>query len=175
MPKNLVVSWYTSEADLGRGELLRNFPDYSFPPCSLCSSLTWLLTAMGLHCPTSKAAEFVKPAAAAATLAVLLAFDLSVWDFPDVLLGDLRGIVRGSSEAGPSGALLRTFPQLRSRAANPSGHLPNSRRMRGRGREWTRAAITPPSQPCHRAGLSRAILALPSGGVKSILRLLTYL
>ena len=64
---------------------------------------------MAFHCPTLRVAEFVKPAAAGATLAVLIAFDLSVWDFPDVLLGDLGGIVRGSSEAGPSGALLRTF------------------------------------------------------------------
>jgi hypothetical protein len=120
------------------------------------------LTAVAFHCPTLKAAQFVKPAAAGATLAVLIAFDLSVWDFPDVLLGDLHGILRGSSEAGPSGALLRTLQQLSSRAVNPSGHLPNLRSMHGAGREWTRAAITPSLS----ALLIRGMLALPSGDVK---------
>lgn len=57
---------------------------------------------------------------------------LFTWGFTGVVVYSLCGIVRGPSEAGPSGALLRSFQQASGRALSPSADLCGVRSVRSR-------------------------------------------
>jgi hypothetical protein len=71
----------------------------------------------------------------------LIWLGLFTWDFTDVMLHGLGGIVGGPSEPGVSWASLRGFQQIHSQAIHPSAQVRNLKSLRNARREWTRGCI----------------------------------